>query len=210
MVLASPIACSRIVQAASLERHPTPFNIPTISGFGASAGFNFLLQDRSGSLSVERLGELSREFQEAARKRPEVGNIFTSFDPRYPQVKVELDREKARKLGVPVNEVFQALATSLGVAVPQLTVGLVNLLRVGSIAPDLLRHWRKPHWRDVRTLFKEGTGAWMGGWGWRLISATDGLVLAALGRPSAVAALACTSKLSSAMTQLSWPRRTTG
>jgi HAE1 family hydrophobic/amphiphilic exporter-1 len=91
-----------------------PFNIPTISGFGASAGFNFLLQDRSGSLSVERLGELSRQFQEAARKRPEVGNIFTSFDPRYPQVKVELDREKARKLGVPVNEVFQALATSLG------------------------------------------------------------------------------------------------
>lgn len=91
-----------------------PFNLPTISGFGASAGFNFLLQDRSGSLSVERLGDLSREFQEAARKRPEIGNIFTSFDTRYPQVKVELDREKARKLGVPVNEAYQALATCLG------------------------------------------------------------------------------------------------
>src|SRR5580765_8831119 len=91
-----------------------PFNIPTISGFGASAGFNFLLQDRSGSLSVERLGELSREFQEAARKRPEIGNIFTSFDPRYPQVKVELDREKARLVGVPVNEVFQAMSAVLG------------------------------------------------------------------------------------------------
>jgi HAE1 family hydrophobic/amphiphilic exporter-1 len=91
-----------------------PFNIPTISGFGASAGFNFLLQDRSGSLSVEQLGELSRQFGEAARKRPEIGNIFTSFDPRYPQVKVELDREKARKLGVPVNEAFQAMASSLG------------------------------------------------------------------------------------------------
>jgi HAE1 family hydrophobic/amphiphilic exporter-1 len=91
-----------------------PFNIPTISGFGASAGFNFLLQDRSGSMSVERLGDLSREFQEAARKRPEIGNIFTSFDTRYPQVKVELDREKAQKLGIPVNEAFQALATSLG------------------------------------------------------------------------------------------------
>jgi HAE1 family hydrophobic/amphiphilic exporter-1 len=91
-----------------------PFNIPTISGFGASAGFNFLLQDRSGNLSVEQLGELSRQFSEAARKRPEIGNIFTSFDPRYPQVKVELDREKARKLGVPVNEAFQAMASSLG------------------------------------------------------------------------------------------------
>jgi HAE1 family hydrophobic/amphiphilic exporter-1 len=91
-----------------------PFNVPTISGFGASAGFNFLLQDRSGSLSVDRLGELSRQFQEAARKRPEIGNLFTSFDPRYPQVKVDLDREKARKLGVPVDEVFQALSSSLG------------------------------------------------------------------------------------------------
>jgi HAE1 family hydrophobic/amphiphilic exporter-1 len=91
-----------------------PFNIPTISGFGASAGFNFLIQDRGGSLSVERLGELSQQFAEAARKRPEIGNLFTSFDPRYPQVKVELDREKARKLGVPVNEAFSALATSLG------------------------------------------------------------------------------------------------
>jgi HAE1 family hydrophobic/amphiphilic exporter-1 len=91
-----------------------PFNIPTISGFGASAGFNFLIQDKSGSLSVEQLGALSQQFQEAARKRPEIGNIFTSFDPRYPQVKVDLDREKARKLGVPVNEAFQALSASLG------------------------------------------------------------------------------------------------
>jgi HAE1 family hydrophobic/amphiphilic exporter-1 len=91
-----------------------PFNIPTISGFGASAGYNFLIQDRSGSLSVDQLGELSREFQQAARQRPEIGNIFTSFDPLYPQVRVELDRDKARKLGVPINEAFQALASSLG------------------------------------------------------------------------------------------------
>jgi HAE1 family hydrophobic/amphiphilic exporter-1 len=91
-----------------------PFNIPTISGFGASAGFNFLLQDRSGGLTVSELGELSRKFQEAARKRPEIGNIFTSFDPLYPQVKVDLDREKARKLGVPISDAFQAMATSLG------------------------------------------------------------------------------------------------
>jgi len=91
-----------------------PFNIPTISGFGASAGFNFLLQDRSGSLSVGELGEQSRAFLAAARERPELANLFTSFDPRYPQVKVELDREKARKLGVPVDQVFQAMSAVLG------------------------------------------------------------------------------------------------
>jgi HAE1 family hydrophobic/amphiphilic exporter-1 len=91
-----------------------PFNIPTISGFGASSGFNFLLQDRSGSLTVSDLGKQTLAFITAARQRPELGNLFTSFNPNYPQVGVELDREKARKLGVPVNDVFQALSASLG------------------------------------------------------------------------------------------------
>jgi HAE1 family hydrophobic/amphiphilic exporter-1 len=91
-----------------------PFNIPTISGFGASAGFKFLLQDRSGTLSVEQLGAQTRTFFAAARQRPELANLFTSFDPNYPQVKVELDRDKARKLGVPINDAFQAMSASLG------------------------------------------------------------------------------------------------
>ncbi|MGE5162199.1 MAG: efflux RND transporter permease subunit [Betaproteobacteria bacterium] len=91
-----------------------PFNVPTLTGFGAASGFNFLLQDRSGSLTVAQLGELSSKYIAAARQRPELGTVFTSFSPNYPQVKVELDREKARTLGVPVNDVFNALATSLG------------------------------------------------------------------------------------------------
>jgi HAE1 family hydrophobic/amphiphilic exporter-1 len=90
------------------------FNIPTLSGFGAASGFNFLLQDRSGSLGVRELGDNASKFIAAARDRPELGNVFTSFDPNYPQVKVSLDREKARTLGVPVNEVFQAMSTSMG------------------------------------------------------------------------------------------------
>jgi HAE1 family hydrophobic/amphiphilic exporter-1 len=103
---------------AELSRIPDavafPFNLPTISGFGAASGFNFMLQDRSGTLTVEQLGEQAQGFMEAARKRPELANLFTSFNPNYPQVKVELDREKARKLGVPVNEVFQAMSAVLG------------------------------------------------------------------------------------------------
>ncbi len=91
-----------------------PFNIPTISGFGASAGFNFLLQDRSGALSVDELGARTRDFLAAARQRPELTALFTAFDPTYPQVKVELDREKARALGVPVNDVFQAMSSAMG------------------------------------------------------------------------------------------------
>ena len=91
-----------------------PFNIPTLSGFGASSGFNFLLQDRTGTMSVDQLGEQTRQFIAAARQRPEIGNLFTSFDPNYPQVKVDLDREKARTLGVPVDEVFQTMSAAMG------------------------------------------------------------------------------------------------
>ena len=91
-----------------------PFNIPTLSGFGAASGFNFLIQDRTGTLTVEQLGEQSRAFITAGRQRPELGTLFTSFDPNYPQVKVNLDREKARTLGVPVNEVFQTMSATMG------------------------------------------------------------------------------------------------
>jgi hydrophobic/amphiphilic exporter-1 (mainly G- bacteria), HAE1 family len=91
-----------------------PFNIPTLSGFGAAAGFNFLIQDRSGSMSVQDLGDQTMKFLAACRQRPELGNVFTSFDPKYPQVKVELDREKARTLGVPINEVFQGMSAAMG------------------------------------------------------------------------------------------------
>src|SRR5436190_22776443 len=90
------------------------FNIPTLSGFGAASGFNFLIQDRTGTMTVDDLGERTRQFIAAGRQRPELGNLFSSFDPNYPQIKVDLDREKASTLGVPVNEVFQTMSTAMG------------------------------------------------------------------------------------------------
>src|SRR5687767_8705442 len=56
------------------------FNIPTLSGFGAASGFNFLIQDRSGSMTVQQMGEETTKFLAQARSRPELGNVFTSFD----------------------------------------------------------------------------------------------------------------------------------
>jgi HAE1 family hydrophobic/amphiphilic exporter-1 len=91
-----------------------PFTPPTIPGFGAAGGFNFLLQDRSGTMSVADIGKQTQTFLDAARKRPELANLFTSFNAQVPQVQVELDREKARALGIPINDVFAALSTSMG------------------------------------------------------------------------------------------------
>jgi HAE1 family hydrophobic/amphiphilic exporter-1 len=50
----------------------------------------------------------------AASKRPELTQLFTSFDPGVPQVALEVDREKARTLGVPITDVFSTLQASLG------------------------------------------------------------------------------------------------
>ena len=91
-----------------------PFMPPTISGFGAAGGFNFLLQDRSGTMTVEDLGRQTQAFLTEARQRPELANLFTSFNPTTPQISVTLDREKARELGVPINDVFQSLSAFMG------------------------------------------------------------------------------------------------
>ena len=91
-----------------------PFMPPTISGFGAAGGFNFLLQDKSGTMSVEDLGRQTQAFLTEARQRPELANLFTSFNPTTPQISVTLDREKARELGIPINDVFQGLSAFMG------------------------------------------------------------------------------------------------
>jgi HAE1 family hydrophobic/amphiphilic exporter-1 len=91
-----------------------PFSIPPLPGFGAASGFNFVLQDRSGTMSVEDLGLQTSRFLTEARKRPELTNLFTSFDPTSPQLSVKVDRDMARKLGLPINDVFASLSTLIG------------------------------------------------------------------------------------------------
>jgi HAE1 family hydrophobic/amphiphilic exporter-1 len=89
------------------------FGPPPLPGYGNVSGFTMELQDRSGG-SVEQLAGYLKQLVEAASKRPELARLTTTFDPATPQVKVELDREKARTLGVTVDNVFSTLQTYLG------------------------------------------------------------------------------------------------
>jgi HAE1 family hydrophobic/amphiphilic exporter-1 len=91
-----------------------PYAPPTIPGFGAAGGFTLVLQDRGGQMSVAELGQRAAEFIAAARQRPEIGNVTTTFDPSVPQVAVDVNREQARSQGVAVNDVFMTLQTALG------------------------------------------------------------------------------------------------
>ncbi|HEX7862265.1 MAG TPA: multidrug efflux RND transporter permease subunit [Verrucomicrobiae bacterium] len=88
------------------------FGPPPLPGYGNVAGFSMQLQDRSGG-SIEQLAGFVKQLQEKAAQRPEIGRVSTTFQPATPQVKLELDREKARTLGVPVDSVFATLQAYL-------------------------------------------------------------------------------------------------
>ena len=88
------------------------FGPPPLPGYGNVSGFTLQLQDRSGG-SIEQLAGHIKQLQAAVAKRPEIGGVNTTFNPATPQVSVELDREKARTLGVPVDSVFQTLQAYL-------------------------------------------------------------------------------------------------
>ncbi len=88
------------------------FGPPPLPGYGNVSGFSMQLQDRSGG-SIAKLAGYVQQLTAAAAKRPEIGRVSTTFDPATPQVMVELDREKARTLGVPVDDVFATLQTYL-------------------------------------------------------------------------------------------------
>lgn len=88
------------------------FGPPPLPGYGNVSGFTMQLQDRTGG-SIERLAGYVKQLTAAVAKRPEIGRFTTTFNPATPQVKVELDREKARTLGIPVDSVFATLQTYL-------------------------------------------------------------------------------------------------
>jgi hydrophobe/amphiphile efflux-1 (HAE1) family protein len=88
------------------------FGPPPLPGYGNSSGFTLQLQDRSGG-SVDQLGAQVKAFMAEASKRPEIGRLTTTLDATTPQIKVELDREKARATGVKVDSVYQTMQAYL-------------------------------------------------------------------------------------------------
>ncbi len=89
------------------------FNPPPIPGLGATGGFSFKLQARGGGTPLE-LAQVAQDLVNAAGQRPEIGSVFSKFNPSTPAIRLEIDREKAKKLGVPISDVSLALQAFLG------------------------------------------------------------------------------------------------
>jgi HAE1 family hydrophobic/amphiphilic exporter-1 len=89
------------------------FSPPAIPGVGASGGATFILEDRAGK-DVAFLAEQTTKFIEAARKRPELAGVTTTFRPTVPQKFVEVDRDKVLKQGVKIADVYKSLQVFMG------------------------------------------------------------------------------------------------
>ena len=89
------------------------FNPPPIRGLGTAAGFEAYVQNRADG-DPKKLAVVLQDFNAELRKNPQLAGINSFFRPTVPQLFVEVDREKAIALGIPVSEVFDALQGTMG------------------------------------------------------------------------------------------------
>jgi HAE1 family hydrophobic/amphiphilic exporter-1 len=89
------------------------FSPPAIPGVGTAGGFTFILEDRSGS-DIAFLSKNLATFMEAARKRPEIASLSTTFLASVPQEFVEVNRDKVLKQGVALSDVYRTVQAFMG------------------------------------------------------------------------------------------------
>ncbi|HCW06532.1 MAG TPA: hydrophobe/amphiphile efflux-1 family RND transporter [Cytophagales bacterium] len=87
---------------------------PAIPGLGQTAGFTFELQQTTSTDNIQQFERVARNFLAEVNKRPEIGMAYTFFNARTPSYQVNVDREKAKKLGVSISDVYSTLSTMLG------------------------------------------------------------------------------------------------
>jgi hydrophobic/amphiphilic exporter-1 (mainly G- bacteria), HAE1 family len=91
-----------------------PFIPPSIPGVNALGGFTVEVLDQGGAADIANLGGAVQSLVGAASQSPRIAGLFSSFTANDPQLAVDIDREKARSLGLPISEVTSALQIYLG------------------------------------------------------------------------------------------------
>ncbi|MBV8437649.1 MAG: multidrug efflux RND transporter permease subunit [Silvibacterium sp.] len=89
------------------------FEPPAVQGIGSFGGFEFQLQDL-GRNTLQDLDAVAHKMVAASRQRPDLTNLFTSYTANDPQLLIQIDREKAKAMGVPISEVTNALGVYMG------------------------------------------------------------------------------------------------
>lgn len=87
---------------------------PAIPGLGQTAGFTFELKQTTSTDNVQQFEAVARNFLAEVNKRPEIAMAFTFFSSKTPSYKVDVDRDKAKQLGVSLTDVYSTMSTLLG------------------------------------------------------------------------------------------------
>ena len=89
-------------------------NPPAIQGLGSFSGFSFRLEDQRGNNPIDTLVEVANQLIQRGNQTPELQAVFTTFAAGSPQLQIEVDRNKARALQIPVDEVLTTMQNYLG------------------------------------------------------------------------------------------------
>src|SRR6478736_6839198 len=89
------------------------FPPPPVQGIGTTGGFKLQLEDR-GSVGIAGMDAAVKAFLAKAYQTPELAGIFSSWQVNVPQLYADIDRTKARQLGVPVTDIFDTMQIYLG------------------------------------------------------------------------------------------------
>ena len=101
-------------QTASIsEAIVVSFNAPPIMGLSTTGGFEFELQDLTGG-SLDRLNDVAQQMIREGANQPELLPLSTNFAVNFPQFYIDLDRTKAKTLGISISDIFDTLQTYLG------------------------------------------------------------------------------------------------
>jgi len=87
---------------------------PAIPGLGQTAGFTFELEQRESNDDINAFEKVVNNFVATLNKRPEIGRAFSFFTAKTPGYEVDVDRDKCKKLGVSLSDVYNTLQTFLG------------------------------------------------------------------------------------------------
>jgi hydrophobe/amphiphile efflux-1 (HAE1) family protein len=99
----------RQIQNANVQ----PLAPPPIIGLGTGGGFTYVLEDLRGG-DPKAMAQVLRGLTVAANQNPQLTRVFSTFSATNPSIYLDINRDKAQILGVPLDSVFQALQASLG------------------------------------------------------------------------------------------------
>jgi HAE1 family hydrophobic/amphiphilic exporter-1 len=109
-IIAQLITKTKHIKDAEIQFFPPP----AVPGFGNASGFEVRLLDKTGSGNLQRTAEIAQKFIAALKKRPEIKEAFTSFNPNFPQYMIHVDQDMAAKKGISVDAAMSNLQSLIG------------------------------------------------------------------------------------------------